>query len=173
MQRALLQLGRFDHAQVFDRLQQTVFESGRMQAYCIDDTGVAKMGHVSVGVNRQSSETLGKVGNCQVIVSLHGVSDSFGACLGLRLYVPESWCGDTDRRALAKVPKQLKMRWHVERDYQDMKQELGFDRCEGRSWGGLHTHLAMVALMHAFISLHLHDFSPSGLSAEMDLERVS
>jgi SRSO17 transposase len=51
MQRAL-QLGRFDHTEVFERLQQTVFESGRMQAYCIDDTGVAKKGAFSVGVHR-------------------------------------------------------------------------------------------------------------------------
>src|SRR5919205_4299345 len=43
MQRALHR-GRFDHAQVFERLQQTVYESGRMQAYCLDDTGIAKKG---------------------------------------------------------------------------------------------------------------------------------
>ena len=77
------------------------------------------------------------------------------------------------RSTLTSLVRLTKMRWHVERDYQDMKQELGFDRYEGRSWGGLHRHLAMVALMHAFISLHLEDFSPSGLSEEMDLERVS
>ena len=88
MQRAI-QLGRFDHAEVFERLQQTVFESGRMHAYCIDDTGIAKKGKHSAGVQRQYSGTLGKVGNCQVIVSLHGVSDTFGACLGLHLYLPE------------------------------------------------------------------------------------
>jgi SRSO17 transposase len=347
MQRALQQ-GRFDHSEVFERLQQTVFESGRMQGYCIDDTGIAKKGAFSVGVHRQYSGTLGKIGNCQVIVSLHGVSDSFGACLGLQLYLPESWCEDTQRREQAGVPAELlfkkkweialslldaarsnggptlpvladagygdarefrdglrkrglkyvvgvssqttvwrsettvevpprrhgagrpptrakafdgepvrievlatellaagafqrvswragtkgplnaefaavrvrsaekrtkgvppgeeewlliereltgefkyylsslsarstltsivrlaKMRWHVERDYQDMKQELGFDRYEGRSWGGLHRHLAMVALMHAFIALHMEDFSPSGLPQEMDLERLS
>jgi len=62
------------------------------------------------------------------------------------------------------------MRWHVERDYQDMKQQLGFDRYEGRSWGGLHRHLAMVALMHAFIALHREGFSPSGLAQSVDLE---
>ena len=97
MQRAL-QLGRFAHGRVFERLQHTVFESGRMQAYCIDDTGIAKKGDSSVGVQRQYSGTLGKIGNCQVIVSLHGVSDSFGACLGLQLYLPESWCDDAQRR---------------------------------------------------------------------------
>jgi SRSO17 transposase len=77
------------------------------------------------------------------------------------------------RSTLTSLVRLAKMRWHVERDYQDMKQELGFDRYEGRSWGGLHRHLAMVALMHAFIALHMEDFSPSGLSEEMDLERVS
>lgn len=347
MQRAI-QKGRFDHVELFERLQETVFESGRMQAYCIDDTGIAKKGERSVGVQRQYSGTLGKVGNCQVIVSLHGVSDSFGACLGLELYMPESWCNDEQRREEAGVPADLafrrkweialemidaarenggpslpvladagygdardfrdelrsrglkyvvgvssqtsvwrpgtqvevrqhkgpgrprkraeavdgsepvlvdvlakelwkakeykticwrmgskgplqadfaairvrsaekrtkkkppgeeewllierehngdfkyylssmsprsslksivrlaKMRWHIERDYQDMKQELGFDRYEGRSWGGLHRHLAMVALMHAFIALHMEDFSPCGVSDEVDLERLS
>ena len=77
------------------------------------------------------------------------------------------------RSTLTSLVRLAKMRWHVERDYQDMKQELGFDRYEGRSWGGLHRHLAMVALMHAFIALHLEDFSPSGLVEEMDLERLS
>ena len=344
MQRAL-QLGRFSHQDVFARLQETVFESGRVQAYCIDDTGIAKKGDRSVGVQRQYSGTLGKVGNCQVIVSLHGISDSFGGCLGLQLYLPESWCCGTQLRNAARVPEEIafkkkwqialalldaargnggptlpvladagygdsrsfreglnarglkyivgissqtsvwrpgtqvevprrrapgrprtraeaidgsepvlvdvlaaelakagkfkqvcwrmgskgplrgdfaavrvqsaeqrtkgnptpgaeewliierektgdfkyylssmsprstlkslmrlgKMRWHVERDYQDMKQHLGFDRYEGRSWGGLHRHLAMVALMHAFIALHTEDFSPSGVSHTLDM----
>jgi SRSO17 transposase len=62
--------------------------------------------------------------------------------------------------ALKTIVRLAKMRWHIERDYQDMKQNLGFDRYEGRSWGGLHRHLAMVAIMHAFISLHREAFSP-------------
>src|SRR5690606_4600327 len=60
IQRAVTQ-GRFEHEAVFERLQQSVFESGLMQAYCIDDTGVAKKGELSVGVHRQYSGTLGKV----------------------------------------------------------------------------------------------------------------
>ncbi len=345
MQRAL-QLGRFGHEAVFERLQETIFESGKVQAYCIDDTGIEKKGEHSVGVHRQYSGTLGKIGNCQVIVSLHGVSDSFGACLGLQLYLPEAWGADAARREQANIPSAVefqkkwqialslldsacqrggttlpvladagygdsrefrdalrerglkyvvgissqttvwrpgtqvevpprkgrvgphpkraeavdgsepvlvevlanelaragkfkricwrmgtkgpleaefaalrirsaerrtkklppgeeewllierektgefkyylsslsarsplktliglaKMRWHVERDYQDMKQQLGFDKYEGRSWGGLHRHLAMVALMHAFIALHMEGFSPSALSDDVDLE---
>jgi SRSO17 transposase len=320
-----------------------------MQGYSVDDTGIAKKGAFSVGVHRQYSGTLGKIGNCQVIVSLHGMSDSFGACLGLSLYLPETWCEDALRREQAGVPAEVafrrkwqialdlldsarsnggptlpvvadagygdarefrdglrerglryvvgvssqtsvwradtpllvpprraatgpaptravsmdgelpvlvevlanelanagrftrvawragtkgplagefaavrvrsaekrtkgvppgeeewllierestgefkyyfsslsgrstltslvrlaKMRWHIERDYQDMKQELGFDRYEGRSWGGLHRHLAMVALMHAFIALQREAFSPSGDHEDMDMERLS
>jgi len=112
MQRAL-QLGRFAHEEVFERLHETIFESGRMQAYCIDDTGVAKKGERSVGVQRQYSGTLGKVGNCQVVVSLHGISDSFGSCLGLQLYLPESWCLDAERRARARVPDEVTLKKEV------------------------------------------------------------
>ena len=114
MQRALAR-GRFDHDVVFARIRETVFCSGQMQAYCFDDTGIAKKGELSVGVQRQYSGTLGKVGNCQVIVSLHGVSDSFGACLGAELYLPKSWSESKQRRQQAKVPDNLSFRtkWEI------------------------------------------------------------
>ena len=41
-----------------------------------------------------------------------------------------------------------------------MKQHLGLDEYEGRTWGGFHRHLAMVILMHAFIALHRERISP-------------
>ena len=41
---------RWRGKEVFVRLQETVFKSVRMQAYCIDDTGIAKKGERSVGV---------------------------------------------------------------------------------------------------------------------------
>ncbi len=344
IQRAIGQ-GRFHADDVYQRLQETVFSSGQMQAYAIDDTGIQKKGDKSVGVARQYSGTMGKVGNCQVIVSLHGISNSFGACLNSQLYLSEEWCGDAQRRTSSGVPKEIqfqkkwqialdmieaallnggphcpvladagygdsrafrerlrerklhyavgisggrcvwrsgtileippstnkqgrpfhnyhaqddskpvrvevlaeefdeknefqeikwrkgsqgflkghfaacriqsaerrtkgeppgdeewlvieklkkgykyylaslpksasitmlvrliKTKWHIERDYQDMKQNLGFDKYEGRSWGGLHRHLAMVSLMHAFIALHMEDFSPERQTAKVDME---
>src|SRR2546423_15639659 len=42
-----------------------------VQAWIVDDTGIAKCGRQSPGVKRQYSGTLGKVGNCQITVSLH------------------------------------------------------------------------------------------------------
>ena len=60
-------------------------------AWVIDDTGFVKDGDASVCVARQYSGTLGKVGNCQVAVSVHAVSDAASAPLDRRLYVPERW----------------------------------------------------------------------------------
>lgn len=353
MQRAL-QRGRFDHAVVFERLQRTAFDtaSPQMTAYAVDDTGIAKKGTSSVGVQRQYSGTLGKIDNCQIVVTLNGVSDDFGVCLGVELFLPESWVDDEERLEKTRVPEDhrfvwtkpkialrlltravenggprkpvvadaafgdsrdfregvsalgltyavaisantciwppgaaprtppptgrrgrppsferdpsgkkpirvdkyaeklwrsgkfktvrwrlgtkgslrgkfcavrirsaerrtknrkaseplwlliehdssrdsgfkyylsnlpkrtalqklvriAKVRWHIERDYQDMKQNLGFDRYEGRTWGGLHRHLAMVALMHAFLSLHREDFFPDLVSQHMDVGGLS
>ena len=66
----------------------------------------------------------------------------------------------------------VKLRWRIERDYQDMKQTLGLDAYEGRYWGGFHRHLAMVALMHAFLSLYRESFSPWAYKQSMDLGRL-
>ena len=60
-------------------------------AWVIDDTGFVKDGDASPCVARQYSGTLGKVGNCQIAVSVHAVSDAASAPLDWRLYVPESW----------------------------------------------------------------------------------
>jgi SRSO17 transposase len=351
MQRSL-QRSRFSHDEVFSRLQRTVFEQGgaRLAGYCVDDTGFEKKGEFSIGVRRQYSGTLGKVGNCQVTVSLHGVNDDFSACLGAQLYLPKEWTQDTARLTRARAPAGIefktktqiaiellqaakangaparpvvsdagygdsrdfrdaitamgwqyavavsstttvwpptarpqrpcatgrigrpptrdrdpagvqpvrvdklanqlwaqgqfreatwrtgttgplkakfcairirsaerrtkgkpasepiwllierdedkatgfryylsslpsnasvkriarlaKMRWRIERDYQDMKQQLGLDQYEGRQWGGFHRHFAMVALVHAFLSLHRGSFSPSGANQPVDLARL-
>lgn len=60
-------------------------------AWVIDDTGFVKDGVASACVTRQYSGTLGKVGNCQVAVSVHAASDTASAPLDWRLYVPERW----------------------------------------------------------------------------------
>jgi SRSO17 transposase len=47
-----------------------------------------------------------------------------------------------------------KMRWRIERDYQEMKQEVGLDHFEGRGWRGFHHHATLCALAHGFLALH-------------------
>jgi SRSO17 transposase len=73
-------------------------------AWVVDDTGVVKDGKHSPGVKRQYSGTLGKIGNCQVTVSVHAVGERGTLPLGWRLYLPEDWCADLERRRKAKIP---------------------------------------------------------------------
>jgi len=44
-------------------------------------------------------------------------------------------------------------RWVIEQFYEDAKQECGFDHFQGRSWNGLHRHLALVMLAYSFLML--------------------
>jgi SRSO17 transposase len=53
-----------------------------------------------------------------------------------------------------------KLRWRVERDYQEMKQEIGLDHFEGRTWRGFHHHGALCAAAHAFLALRRALFPP-------------
>lgn len=76
-------------------------------AWVLDDTGIAKDGKRSPGVKRQYSGTLGKIGNCQVAVSLHAVGTKGTVPLGFGLYLPEDWCADRERRRRAKVPDEV------------------------------------------------------------------
>ena len=76
-------------------------------AWVVDDTGIAKDGKHSPGVKRQYSGTLGKIGSCQITVSVHAVGERGTVPLGWRLYLPEEWCDDLPRRRKAKIPEEL------------------------------------------------------------------
>jgi SRSO17 transposase len=70
----------------------------------IDGTGFPKQGKASVGVQRQYSGTLGKVGNCQVAVTAALWTGVHAWLLGAQLYLPDSWLTKA-QRALARIPK--------------------------------------------------------------------
>jgi SRSO17 transposase len=76
-------------------------------AWIVDDTGIPKDGRHSPGVKRQYSGTLGKIGNCQIAVSLHAVGVVGTLPLGWALYLPEEWCADAERRRQAKIPARV------------------------------------------------------------------
>jgi SRSO17 transposase len=77
------------------------------EAWVLDDTGIPKDGKHSPGVKRQYSGTLGKIGSCQITVSLHAVGRKGTVPLGFRLYLPEEWCADGERRCKAKIPESV------------------------------------------------------------------
>jgi len=81
----------------------------------VDDTGFPKQGAHSVGVARQYSGTLGKVGNCQVAVTLQYATEQEVFALGAELYLPEEWGSDRDRLEAAGVPRDIGYRpkWQI------------------------------------------------------------
>ena len=51
-----------------------------------------------------------------------------------------------------KAVRLWKSRWPVEQGYQQMKEELGLDHHEGRSWRGFHHHVCLVMLAFGFLA---------------------
>jgi SRSO17 transposase len=95
--------------------------------WVIDDTGFPKQGKHSVGVERQYSGTLGKVGNCQVAVSLHHVGEQGSTVLDWRMYLPESWTKNGKRREEAGIPQEVVFRtkWQLSLDMIDQVRAWG------------------------------------------------
>ena len=70
----------------------------------VDETGDAKKGRSTVGVQRQYSGTTGRIENCQVAVHLTYASKRGHALVDRELYLPQSWTKDPQRCAAAGVP---------------------------------------------------------------------
>ena len=75
--------------------------------FVLDETGFPKQGTKSVGVARQYCGALGKIANCQVGVFVAYTSLLGTALVDHRLYLPERWTADRDRRAAAGVPEDV------------------------------------------------------------------
>ena len=75
-----------------------------------DETGFPEKGTKSVGVKRQYSGTLGRTDNCQVGVFVNYVSAHGHAFLDRRLYLPQEWADDADRREEVGVPEAVVIR---------------------------------------------------------------
>jgi hypothetical protein len=74
---------------------------GPIEAWVLDDTGIPKKGKHSVGVKNQYCGVLGKNANCQVAVSLSVANQDASLPVGYRLYLPEDWANDKERRRRA------------------------------------------------------------------------
>jgi SRSO17 transposase len=80
---------------------------GAIEAWIIDDTGFPKKGRHSVGVARQYCGQLGKEDNCQVAVSLSLANSHASLPVAYRLYLPQDWANDGERRRKAAVPEDI------------------------------------------------------------------
>lgn len=81
----------------------------------LDDTGFPKKGEHSVGVARQYSGTLGKIGNCQVAVTVVLWTGVRAWLVGAALYLPKVWADDPARRRHARVPltTEFREKWRL------------------------------------------------------------
>jgi SRSO17 transposase len=62
--------------------------------------------------------------------------------------------------ALTDLVRLAKLRWRIERDYQEMKGECGLDHYEGRTWRGFHHHATLCMVAHAFLAIQRAHFPP-------------
>ena len=83
-------------------------------AWVVDDTGFPKKGRESVGVARQYCGQVGKQDNCRVAVSLSITTEKASMPVAFRLYLPESWIQDHERRKKTGVPESLQFQTKAE-----------------------------------------------------------
>jgi SRSO17 transposase len=75
--------------------------------------------------------------------------------------------------ALATLVETAKLRWRIERDYQELKQELGLDHYEGRGWRGFHHHMALCVAAYGFLASERSLIPPSGQTQFIEAPALS
>ena len=66
-----------------------------------------------------------------------------------------------------------KMRWRIERDYQDLKQEIGLGHYEGRGWPGFHHHGTLCIAAYGFLVSERETIPPSGTRSSRSLTKTA
>jgi len=83
-----------------------------------------------------------------------------------RKYWMSNLAKDIRLRDLVALAKQ---RWIIERDYEELKQELGLGHFEGRGWSGFHHHATLCIAAYGFLVAERSRFSPSARSGYLGL----
>jgi len=101
--------------------------AGTPCVWMIDDTGFPKKGSHSVGVARQYSGTLGKIGNCQIGASLSYGVDTGAFPIDFELYLPEEWINNKNRLSKAGIGDDVvfKTKWQLALDMIDRALSWG------------------------------------------------
>jgi SRSO17 transposase len=92
---------------VLDSVLPAMLARGPVVAWVVDDTGFPKKGQHSVGVTRQYCGQVGKQENCRVAVSLSMTTETSSMPVAYRLYLPERWANDSQRRRKTGVPAEI------------------------------------------------------------------
>jgi SRSO17 transposase len=103
---AFLTTGAWSDGPILAEMRRSVLEAlaDDDAVWNSDETGFPKKGTKSVGVKRQYSGTLGRTDNCQVAVFANYASAKGHTFMDRRLFLPEEWADDRDRRDEAGVP---------------------------------------------------------------------
>jgi SRSO17 transposase len=91
-------------------------------AWVVDDTGFPKKGHESVGVARQYCGQVGKQDNCRVAVSVSVTTEKASMPVAFRLYLPETWTEDRNRRKKTGVPNQIQFQTKTEMALEEIQR---------------------------------------------------
>ena len=70
---------------------------------------------------------------------------------------------------LTALVRLAKHRWIIERDYEELKQELGLGHYEGRGWRGFHHHATLCIAAYGFLLIERTRFSPSARACQLEL----
>ena len=70
---------------------------------------------------------------------------------------------------LKDLVRMAKQRWIIERDYEELKQELGLGHYEGRGWRGFHHHATLCIAAYGFLVAERNRFSPSARIGRLGL----
>ena len=81
-----------------------------------------------------------------------------------------------ERISFRRLVDLAKLRWRIERDYQDLKQEVGLGHYEGRGWRGFHHHATLCIAAYGFLISERETIPPSAtrcaaLFAQLDLPK--
>ena len=71
--------------------------------------------------------------------------------------------------SLRDLVRGAKQRWIIERDYEELKQELGLSHYEGRGWRGFHHHATLCIAAYGFLVAERGRFSPSAHAGQLAL----